>query len=65
MYQSNRTWLNVGGLEVCPGDQMLDGAFVARIEPGQLPAGARFLDLILDTGVICRSWAGFIYRVNR
>ena len=58
--------LSVPGTELQPGDYLVaHNDYVAKIEQGQLPEGARYADITTASGMVKRCWEGFLTRVER
>ncbi len=56
----------VSGIDIQLGDyRPLDNDYVAKVELGQVEAGARYADVTTDTGIIDRCWEGFFYSIVR
>ena len=68
-FAARRTWQWVKGTDVRVGDQVLgswkEAPRVVQVVQRQLPEGARYADLHLDTGEIRQAWEGFETRVLR
>jgi hypothetical protein len=58
---------SIKGTEIEVGMMMYTGFYTAAkvvaVSKGQLVAGARFADVVLENGESPRCWEGFLYRI--
>lgn len=64
-WEHEREWFSCPGMEVCVGDKLITGEYVARLQPGRCAGGAIFQDAYLDDGGVVTLWNCFLYHIAR